>query len=385
VLHIKQSIEQDLGIASFEAHLFVHHDSREDELSNDETLEELAHNKVRHPSPKVAMTLLVQQADAQEVVPKVSRKADMIFGDGISGAADRQFIDSGAVAFIPAHPSWIVTSEYDGHRVKITDINTGELICKFGEYGSGKGQFNGAWGIAITPDSAFVLVVDCFNARIQVLRLIKTKDGAAALEFVRYLGKGHGNKKDELNYPVGLSLLQGESGQQTVLVTDQYNHRVSQFGLDGTFIRIFAGSGEQGTGDGEFHFPRGITTLAASKEVAIADYSNHRVQIFDVEGNYKRQFGAEDEGGNADADCAGKFCGPSALASDVHGNLLVADLTHRLQVFNPEGKHLCTRDDLGLMTDDSKGIAWRADGSFAIANGDANTILLWHGRGSESI
>jgi hypothetical protein len=31
--------------------------------------------------------------------------------------------------------------------------------------------------------------------------------------------------------------------------------------------------------------------LGSSGEVAVADHDNHRVQIFDSEGNYKRQFG----------------------------------------------------------------------------------------------
>jgi hypothetical protein len=33
--------------------------------------------------------------------------------------------------------------------------------------------------------------------------------------------------------------------------------------------------------------------LGSSGEVAVADCMNHRVQIFDSEGNYKRQFGTE--------------------------------------------------------------------------------------------
>jgi hypothetical protein len=70
------------------------------------------------------------------------------------------------------------------------------------------------------------------------------------------------------------------------------NYRVSQFKLDGTFIRIFAGTGTRGSGDGEFIDPRGLTVLGSSgDEVAVDDCNNHRVQIFDREGNYTRQFG----------------------------------------------------------------------------------------------
>jgi hypothetical protein len=109
------------------------------------------------------------------------------------------------------------------------------------------------------------------------------------------------------------------------------------------------------------------------------------VQIFDREGNYKRQFGSE--GSSAD----GQFDDPSALASDAHGNLLVLDRTNRLQVFSPEGKHLCTRNDLteaksiawsdagelGLKSE-AKSIAWSDAGELAIAEDDANRVLIWH-------
>jgi DNA-binding beta-propeller fold protein YncE len=110
--------------------------------------------------------------------------------------------------------------------------------------------------------------------------------------------------------------------------------------------------------------------LGSSGEVAVADQSNHRVQIFDSEGKYKRQFGTE--GKEAD----GQLSEPMDIASDAHGNLLVVDNTNRLQVFDPEGKHLCTRSDLGL-DNSEKGIAWSAGGEIAVANGIANNVLVW--------
>jgi hypothetical protein len=125
-------------------------------------------------------------------------------------------------------------------------------------------------------------------------------DGISAhLEFVRFLGNGAGSAEGKLKSPYGVALLQSNGGQQeTVLVTESDvtesdNQRVSQFALDGTFIGIFAGTGEKGSGDGEFYSPLGITVLGSSGEVTVADCVNHRVQIFDSEGNYKRQLGTE--------------------------------------------------------------------------------------------
>jgi DNA-binding beta-propeller fold protein YncE len=111
--------------------------------------------------------------------------------------------------------------------------------------------------------------------------------------------------------------------------------------------------------------------LGSSGEVAVADCDNDRVQIFDSEGKYKRQFGTE--GKEEDGQL---FC-PSGLASDAHGNLLVMDRTNRLQVFDPEGKHLCTRSDLGLQDDSTKGIAWSTGGEIAVADGEAHSVRVW--------
>jgi tripartite motif-containing protein 2/3 len=258
-----------------------------------------------------------------------------------------------------------------GCRIKISNIRTGALVCKFGTQGSGEGQLYCPIGVAVTSDSSFVIVADYMNHRVQVLRLVVGADGISAhLEFVRSLGSGEGRVDGKLDSPFGVALLQSNGGQQeTVLVTETNNHRVSQFALDGTFIGIFAGTGEKGSGDGEFKTPEGITVLGSSGEVAVADRNNHRVQIFDSEGKYKRQFGTE---GKED----GQLYRPASLASDAHGNLLVVDETNRLQVFDHEGKHLCTRSDLGLHTSE-KGIAWSTGGEIAVANGNTHKVRVW--------
>ena len=107
---------------------------------------------------------------------------------------------------------------------------------------------------------------------------------------------------------------------------------------------------------------------------------NHRVQIFDSNGSYQRQFGSKGHGD-------GQFDRPLALASDVHGNALVADYcTERLQVFNSKGEHVCTRSDLGLhresqggygnKTNCGKAIAWGATGQLAVGE-DTNFVRVW--------
>jgi hypothetical protein len=368
VLMVKQEVESELGIRPREAIVFSGNKAHTEKLQDEETLDGLLVGE----EAKLELLLLVEQADAQQVVPELSAEPSLVLGDGTEGHDDTQLNCPVGAAFIAAHPDWLVITEQNGHRIKISNIRTGALVCNFGEQGKGKGQFECPTGVAVTSDSSFVIVGDSINDRVQVLRLVVGADGISAhLEFVRSLGSGEGNDEGTLSYPFSVALLQSNGGQQeTVLMAEEDKHRVSQFAFDGTFIGIFAGTGKEGSGNGEFNFPQGITVLGSSGEVAVADCQNHRVQIFDSEGNYKRQFGTE--GKEAD----GQLSYPADLASDAHGNLLVTDLANRLQVFSPEGKHLCTRSDLGLAA--HSGIAWSTGGEIAVVNGDAHNAFVWH-------
>jgi DNA-binding beta-propeller fold protein YncE len=365
---VKQEVESELGIRPREAIVFSGNKAHNEKLRDEETLDSLLVGE----EAKLELLLLVEQADAQQVVPELAAEPSMVLGDGTQGDGDMQLSCPVGAAFIGAHPDWLVIVEQGGHRIKISNIRTGALVCKFGEQGQGEGKFEYPIGVAVTSDSSFVIVADYMNHRVQVLGLVVGADGISAhLEFFRSLGSGEGSAEGQFYYPNGVALLQSNGGQQeTVLVVEGANHRVSQFALDGTFVGIFAGTGEAGSGDGEFNFPNGITVLGSSGEVAVTDYSNHRVHIFDSEGKYKRQFGTE---GEEDS----QLYRPSALASDAHGNLLVTDRTNRLQVFDHEGNHLCTRSDLGL-DDYTKGIAWSTGGEIAVANGGAHNVFVWY-------
>jgi DNA-binding beta-propeller fold protein YncE len=65
------------------------------------------------------------------------------------------------------------------------------------------------------------------------------------------------------------------------------NARVSKFGKDGNFIKSW---GRRGSAPGQFEELRGIAVDAAGN-VYVADAGNHRIQVFDGDGNYKSEFG----------------------------------------------------------------------------------------------
>jgi DNA-binding beta-propeller fold protein YncE len=318
--------------------------------------------------------LLVEQADAQQVVPELAAEPSTILGDGTGGDGDTQLDTPFGAAFIASHPDWLVTTEQLGHRIKISNIRTGALVCKFGKRGHAEGQFRFPSGVAVTSDNSFVIAADCLNHRVQVLQLVVgAESNSAHLEFVRSIGSRYDSTEAKLEQPIGVALLQSNGEQQeTVLVTDEDNHGVSKFALDGTFIGIFAGTGESGSDDGEMFSPHGITVLGSSGEVAVADRDNHRVQIFDSEGNYERQFGTE--GGEADGQL---YTALQASPRMRMATCLWWTIQTGCRCSAPKGKHLCTRSDLGLQGGPDKGIAWSADGEIAVANGEAHTTRLW--------
>jgi hypothetical protein len=96
----------------------------------------------------------------QQVVPDLAAELSMVLGDGTIGDDDTQLHNPIGAAFIAAHPDWVVTSESDGNRIKISNTCTGALVCKFGEFGVREGKFVGPAGVAVTSDSAFVVVAD---------------------------------------------------------------------------------------------------------------------------------------------------------------------------------------------------------------------------------
>jgi DNA-binding beta-propeller fold protein YncE len=294
-----------------------------------------------------------------------------------------------------------------------------------GKTGIGAGEFASPWSVVVTGDNKHLIVSEDQNHRLQVLRFVVAADSSSAeLEFVRFIGAGSataeaGSLPGWLHSPNGLALrMVGQ--HETVLVADRRNNRVSEFELDGTFVRTI------GVGH-SLNIPRGVAACPTG-DVAVVDYSS--VFVFNGEsGELVCKFGRSGK------DQPGEFGSISAITCDLHGNFLVLDAftsrlqvtmvtiayggcqyplcqyhasvlqchhlndtttrycnaclqTHSLQyelisplawqVFTNEGVHVCTRNDLGLKTHSYKGIVWDSDeGRLAITDGTGNNVLVW--------
>ncbi|CAH1104282.1 unnamed protein product [Psylliodes chrysocephalus] len=113
----------------------------------------------------------------------------------------------------------------------------------------------------------------------------------------------------------------------TIVVADSSNHRVQVFDANGRFLKEF---GQYGNKEGEFDCLAGVAVNRIGQYI-IADRYNHRIQVFDPSGRFLRAFGSQ---GTAD----GRFNYPWGITTDALGFIYVCDKeNHRVQVFQSDG------------------------------------------------
>jgi hypothetical protein len=157
-----------------------------------------------------------------------------------------------------------------------------------------------------------------------------------------------------------------------VYVADTGNHRIQIFEYDGaaaggavTYLSEF---GRYGDGEGEFNSPEDVFVDAFGM-VWVADTGNHRIQIFDADGNYQGEFGTY-------YDVTGTFHSPSSVVvsplqlrepfEDSFFYVYVSDTgNHRIQRFKivPSDKDKSEVDEWGSYGD--------GDGQFHLPEGIA--------------
>jgi DNA-binding beta-propeller fold protein YncE len=114
----------------------------------------------------------------------------------------------------------------------------------------------------------------------------------------------------------------------TLLVCDTNNHRAQVFSLHDNGAQFQRSIGRHGGGDGQLVFATGIAVTRDGKQMVVADYGNHRLQLFDIDsGSFVRAIGWCGGG-------EGQLCNPQGVAVDRHRRAFVADYGNgRIQVF----------------------------------------------------
>jgi 6-bladed beta-propeller len=117
---------------------------------------------------------------------------------------------------------------------------------------------------------------------------------------------GAGRPQDVFDRPTDVAW----DAQGDIFVADGLgNARIAKFDKNGRFIKSW---GHKGTGPGEFANVRSIA-VDANGDVYGADGGNRRIQVFDNNGNFKREI---DNVGNAQALCLSKGSNPILFSSD---------------------------------------------------------------------
>lgn len=132
--------------------------------------------------------------------------------------------------------------------------------------------------------------------------------------------------------------------------------------------------GSIGTNHGEFQYPHGIAVSSVG-EVAVVDTCNHRIQIFNEDGEFHRAFGSQ----GVDI---GNLNFPDGATFDHEGNLVLADSdNHRLSFHSQDGRliRILSNEDLR----NPWGVCTTSEGNIAVCSGgDKRQIQVFSPEGS---
>ena len=150
----------------------------------------------------------------------------------------------------------------------------------------------------------------------------KMLKGGADYSFKSKFGS-QGSANGQFEDPQAIAVL----ANGDIAVSDTDNHRVQIFNSNGEFKSKF---GSQGSGDGQFEYLQAITVFA-NGDFAICDSINNHVQIFNSDGEFKSKFGSQGSGD-------GQFDFPTGIAVFANGDIAVCDSdNNRVQIFNSNG------------------------------------------------
>ena len=194
------------------------------------------------------------------------------------------------------------------HRVIVFDPNGNEL-ARFGEPGTGDGQFG--WPTDVAIDGQGFIYVSEYNGNDRVTLW------SPSYEFVGVVVSGDVSGRP-MRRPAALAI----DRRQTLWVADACNHRILRFDLDGNLLTEFGRMGRQ---PGQLRYPYDID-IDPEGNILVCEYGNSRLQWFDPQGRSLRVWGTPGRQVGQLNSPWGAFCRPG-------GTVYVLDsLNARVQV-----------------------------------------------------
>jgi len=131
-----------------------------------------------------------------------------------------------------------------------------------------------------------------------------------------------GRQTGQFNEPTGIAIYKNE-----IFVSDSRNSRIQVFDVDGNFKRLVDTEGK-----GQLKRPMNLST--ANNELYVADFFSDQIKIYDLNGKFKRAIGKS--GSNE-----GEFSAPGGVTVNSAGELFVADFfNQRIQQLKADGEFI---------------------------------------------
>ena len=185
-------------------------------------------------------------------------------------------------------------------------------------------------------------------------------------------GKGHA--PGQFDDPTGIAV----AGEE-VFVADSRNDRIQVFDLQGRFKRQF---GSAGAALGQLGRPMNLAVRDG--RLYVAEYVNDRIQVFGLDGTPRAIIGGPGSG-------PGQFNAPGGVALAPNGDLIVADFyNQRVQQLKPDGSFVRqwgTTDEIGIRGGEFNyptDVAVGADGTVFVADGYNDRIQAFAADGAFS-
>jgi phosphohistidine swiveling domain-containing protein len=205
---------------------------------------------------------------------------------GREGSGNGQFVrPPSGIATNPAGQVYVTeTTDQQrgraGNRIQKFTSN-GAFITKWGNGGSGKGQFD--WPSGIATDAAGNVYVTNSNVVASIDGNYNVQKFTSSGAFVAKWGST-GRGAGQFEAPSGIAT----DVAGNVYVADSGNNRIQKFTVEGSLITQWGG---KGSANGQFEFPNGIATDVAGN-VYVADSGNNRIQKFTSDGTFVAKWGS---------------------------------------------------------------------------------------------